>query len=75
MNGLYDASKENAPVLAITGASFHDLQGTYYSQEVNTVSLMEDVTVYNHMLTGSRQTQAIVDLACRTALATLASPT
>ena len=70
MNGLYDASKENAPVLAITGASFHDLQGTYYSQEINTVSLMEDAAVYNHMLTGPRQTQAIVDLACRTALAT-----
>lgn len=70
MNGLYDAAKENAPVLAITGASFHDLQGTYYSQEINTISLMEDVAVYNRWVTGPRQTRAIVDLACRTALGT-----
>lgn len=70
MNGLYDAAKENVPLLAITGAPFHDLQGTQYSQEINTVSLMADVAVYNHMLTGPRQTEPIVDLACRTALAT-----
>jgi pyruvate dehydrogenase (quinone) len=68
MNGLYDAAMEHTPVLAITGAPFHDLLGTYYTQEVDTVSMLKDVAVYNQMINGPRQAQTVVDLACRTAL-------
>ena len=32
MNGLYDASFDGAPVLAITGTTFHDLSGTRFMQ-------------------------------------------
>lgn len=68
MNGIYDASMEGAPVLAITGSVYHDLLGTYFTQEVDTVALMKDATVYNKMITGPRQAMTLVDLACRTAL-------
>ena len=70
MNGIYDAAMEGAPVIAITGAVFHDLVGTSFTQEVDTVALMENATVYNKMISGPRQALTIVDLACRAALTT-----
>src|ERR671923_487243 len=33
LNGLYDAKCDGAPVLAITGHTFHDLIGTHYQQD------------------------------------------
>lgn len=36
LNGLLDARIEQAPILAITGMSYHDLIGTSYLQDVNT---------------------------------------
>ena len=47
MNGLYDAHFDGAPVLAITGLTFHDLIGTRFMQSVSTTALMEDVALYN----------------------------
>jgi pyruvate dehydrogenase (quinone) len=70
MNGIYDAAMEGAPVIAITGAVYHDLVGTSFTQEVDTVALMEKATVYNKMISGPRQALTIVDLACRAALTT-----
>jgi pyruvate dehydrogenase (quinone) len=43
MNGLYDAHYDGAPVLAITGTTFHDLIGTRFMQGVDTVKLIEPV--------------------------------
>jgi pyruvate dehydrogenase (quinone) len=68
LNGLYDAKKDGAPVLAITGQTYHDLLGTDYHQEVDLLALYRDVTIYNQQLTGAGQTEALVDTACRTAL-------
>jgi len=68
MNGIYDAAMEGAPVIALTGFVNHDLVGTSFTQEVDTVALMKDATVFNKMITGPRHAQTIVDLACRTAL-------
>src|SRR5205085_11126687 len=42
MNGLLDAKVEQAPVLAITGMTYHDLIGTSYLQDVNIDYLMND---------------------------------
>src|SRR3954470_3507025 len=39
MNGLYDAAMEGASVLAITGIVPHDLQGTGFIQEVDTIAM------------------------------------
>src|SRR5512132_1667740 len=68
LNGLYDAKLDGAPVLAITGQTYHDLIGTHYQQEVDLISLFKDVAVFNNMVTGAQQMRALVDLGCRTAL-------
>src|SRR5437762_6199745 len=47
LNGLYDAKLDGAPVLAITGQTYHDLLGTRYQQEVNLLSLFTDVSLFN----------------------------
>jgi pyruvate oxidase len=68
LNGLYDAKLDRAPVLAITGQVNTDMQGTYYQQEVNLMSLYQDVTVYNQTLVNPDQFPRMVHLAIRTAL-------
>ena len=68
MNGLYDAAMEGAPVLAITGIVNHDLMGTKFIQEVDTITMLQGIAVYNQMITGPIHAQTIVDLACRAAL-------
>jgi len=68
LNGLYDAKLDGAPVLAITGQTYHDLIGTQYQQEVDLLSLFKDVAVYNQMVLGAGHVQALVDAGCRTAL-------
>ena len=68
MNGLYDAAMEGASVLAITGIVNHDLLGTQFTQEVDTVKLLQDIAVYNQNITGPRHAMTVVDLACRSAM-------
>jgi len=68
MNGLYDAAMEGAPVLAITGIVPHDLLGTKHIQEVDTVAMLQNITVYNQLISGPVHAQTVVDLACRSAL-------
>ena len=70
MNGLYDAAMEGAPVLAITGIVNHDLLGTQFTQEVDTVKMLQDVAVYNQIVSGPVHAMTIVDLACRAAVLT-----
>src|SRR6266498_1919796 len=68
LNGLYDAKLDGAPVLAITGQTYHDLIGTHYQQEVDLLSLFKDVAVYNQQILGAGHVQALVDAGCRAAL-------
>jgi pyruvate dehydrogenase (quinone)/pyruvate oxidase len=68
LNGLYDAKLDQAPVLAITGMTYHDLIGTHYQQDVNTDYLFEDVAVYNQRVMGATHVSPLADLAIRTAL-------
>ncbi len=42
LNGLYDAKMDGAPVLALTGQTYHDLIGTRYQQEVDLLSFEEE---------------------------------
>src|SRR6185436_2515500 len=44
---------DHAPVLAITGQTYHDLMGMQYQQEVDLLSLFKDVAVYNQMVLGA----------------------
>src|ERR671936_1344985 len=68
MNGLLDARVEQAPILAITGMSYHDLIGTSYLQDINTDYLMNDLCIYNERIMGGAHVTNVVDYACRTAL-------
>ncbi len=68
LNGLYDAKLDGAPVLAITGQTYHDLMGMHYQQEVNLLQLFADVTVFNQQVMGPDHAPALVDAACRAAL-------
>jgi pyruvate dehydrogenase (quinone) len=70
LNGLYDAKLDGAPVLAITGQTYHDLIGMHYQQEVDLLSLFKDVAAYNQQVLGAAHAEGLIDAACRTALAT-----
>ncbi len=68
VNGLYDARYDNAPVVAITGSTFRDLQGMHFMQGVDTVKLMEDVALFNEQVNGPAHAVLVVNRACRAAL-------
>ena len=68
LNGLYDAHMDGAPVVAITGMTFHDLIGTRYQQGVDTTKLMQDVALYNVEVTGPEHAVLVTNRACRIAL-------
>lgn len=68
LNGLYDAKMDSAPVLAITGSTFHDLAGTHFMQAVDTQALMRDVAIYNVAVSGPIHAGIVANLACRSAL-------
>ncbi len=67
-NGLLDAQLEQAPVLAITGMTYHDLIGTSYLQDFDTDHLFAPLCAYNQRVMGPAHIDNVVDLACRTAL-------
>jgi pyruvate dehydrogenase (quinone) len=68
MNGLYDAAFDGAPVVALTGLTFHDLRGVRYQQGVDTIQLMAPLTVYNEEVTGPEHAILVANRACRAAL-------
>jgi len=68
MNGLYDAMMDGAPVVAVTGLTFHDLRGVRYQQGIETVQLMQQVAVYNEEVTGPEHAVIVANRACRAAL-------
>src|SRR2546422_10967300 len=68
LNGLYDAKMDGAPVLALTGQTYHDLIGTHYQQEVDLLSLFKDVADYNQQILGAGHVRALIDAGYRAAL-------
>ena len=68
LNGLYDAAFDGAPVLAITGETFHDLAGLRFVQGVDTKALMQDVAIFNVRVSGPVHAKTVVNQACRAAL-------
>ena len=55
-------------MLAVTGSTFHDLIGTRYQQGIDTVALMNEIAVYNTMVTGPAHALVVGNIACRSAL-------
>jgi pyruvate dehydrogenase (quinone)/pyruvate oxidase len=69
LNGLYDAKLDGAPVLAITGQTYHDLLGMHYQQEVDLLALFKDVACFNQQVMGAAHASSLIDAGCRAALA------
>ena len=68
INGLYDANRSGAPVIAIasTVASFEF--GTEYFQETNTIKLFDDCSLYNQIAGTPKQLPRMLQAAIQTAI-------
>jgi pyruvate dehydrogenase (quinone)/pyruvate oxidase len=69
MNGLYDARIDQAPVVAITGMTYHDVIGTHYLQDINHDFALQDPCVYSQRIMGEAHVLNVVDMAVRSAIA------
>ncbi|MEU3026959.1 thiamine pyrophosphate-dependent enzyme [Streptomyces incarnatus] len=68
LNGLYDAAKSHAPVLAIAGQVPLAELGSDYFQEVDNDALFSDVAVFRATITSPDQLPQMLETAVRTAL-------
>jgi pyruvate dehydrogenase (quinone) len=68
LNGLYDGKFDRAPVLAITGAPYHDILETFTQQDVDFNKVFGDATVYSSRISGPAHVGNVVAMACRAAL-------
>ncbi|AKT51020.1 thiamine pyrophosphate-dependent enzyme [Arsenicicoccus sp. oral taxon 190] len=69
LNGLYDAKKSHAPVLAICGQVPQEEIGSDFFQEVDNDSLFKDVAVYSRTVTSPAQMPQILEQAVNAAYA------
>ncbi|WP_225812325.1 thiamine pyrophosphate-dependent enzyme [Streptomyces spinosus] len=67
LNGLYDAAKSHAPVLAIAGQVPLGELGSDYFQEVDNDALFSDVAVFRATVTSPDQLPHLLELAVRNA--------
>lgn len=68
LNGLYDAKREYAPVLAVTGQVPESEYGTSYFQEVNLEAVFDDACVFNQTVRSVDQFQRLAQQAVQAAL-------
>ena len=68
LNGLYDAALDKVPVLAITGQVSSDVIGTGMPQEINQLSLFNDVAIFNQEVRGAENFPHLLMLACQAAI-------
>ena len=68
INGLYDAQRSNAPVLAIASTCATSMFGTEYFQETNPTLLFSNCNVYNEMATTPTQVPHMLQAAMQEAL-------
>lgn len=68
LNGLYDAKKSNAPVLAICGQVPTSEIGSSFFQEVNNDLLFSDVAVFAHTVTSADQMPQLLEQAVNAAI-------
>ncbi len=66
--GLYDASLDHSPVLALTGLVARQLMGPGSVQEIDQYSFFEPICVFNKILMSPDQTTMLATLAMRHAL-------
>src|SRR6187549_2296214 len=63
LNGLYDAKKSHAPVLAICGQVPREEIGSEFFQEVDNDALFADVAVFNRTVTSTDQLPFLIEQA------------
>ncbi len=68
LNGLYDARIDQAPVVAVTGMTYHDVIGTHYLQDINHDFAMNDACLYSQRIMGEAHVIPVVDVAVRSAI-------
>ncbi len=68
INGLYDAQRSNAPVLAIASTCATGVFGTEYFQETNPTLLFSNCNVYNEMATTPTQVPHMLQAAMQEAI-------
>lgn len=68
INGLYDAQRSNAPVVAIASTCASAMFGTGYFQETNPTLLFSNCTVYNEMAITPQQVPSMLHGAMQTAI-------
>ncbi len=68
LNGLYDAKKSHAPVLAICGQVPREEIGSDFFQEVDNDALFADVAVFNRTVTSVDQLPLLIEQAGNAAL-------
>src|SRR6478752_9260901 len=68
LNGLYDAKKSHAPVLAITGQVPLAELGSDFFQEVDNDALFSDVAVFNQTVTNAEQFPLLLEKAGNAAI-------
>lgn len=68
INGLYDAHRSSASVLAIASTIPTKEFGTAYFQETNTIKLFDDCSCYNQMATTSAQFPRMLQAALQHAV-------
>lgn len=68
LNGLYDAKKSHAPVLAICGQVPTSEIGSSFFQEVNNDLLFSDVAVFAHTVTSADQMPQLLEQAVNAAI-------
>lgn len=68
INGLYDANRSNAPVLAIASTCDSSMFGTGYFQETNPTLLFSNCSVYNQMAVTPEQVPSMLHGAMQAAI-------
>jgi pyruvate dehydrogenase (quinone) len=68
INGLYDAHRSGAPVLAIASTCNSYEFGTEYFQETNTIKLFDDCSYYNQIATTPQQLPRMAQAAIQHAV-------
>ena len=68
INGLYDAQRSNAPVLAIASTCASSMFGTGYFQETNPTLLFSNCSVYNEMAVTPAQVPTMIHGAMQAAI-------
>jgi len=67
--GLYEANRDHAPVLALSGDMPRKLQGTDYFQATDPNLLFRDVSLYTATISSAAQAPAVIHQAIATAYA------